>query len=270
MTISFLNLDLDAFLNDVAHWVSGDDRRDADTYQPWSELELRMFLEMQCGLSASHRVPGRFVVHHDRAFDFWKELVGKHQTQIDLVHVDAHADLGLGDASWVNIVSYFLHYPPEQRTDPPRGSSSLNPGSYIAYALAARWLASMTYVHHLMHGGMDIPVVYFENNDSSPPNRIQLKAYDKQVITRIRTEMPGPEEAISLEPVVPFTKVAISDFKADRSFQYALVCQSPGFTPATVDALIPVFTDYIDFDRSPDEVIAQTPLKPSANLPRSH
>lgn len=269
MTISFLNLDLDAFLNDVANWVSDDGRRDAAFYKPWSETDLRIFLEAQCGLSASHRVLGRFVVHHDHAFDFWKELVAKHQTQIDLVHVDAHADLGLGDASWAHIVSEWLHLPPDQRTDPPRGSAFLNAGSYVAYALAARWLASMTYVHHPKYGGKDIPCIYFENNNSEPPNRIQLKAFNPPVMEGY---MRSPnyheltaQHASKLEPFVPLTKVATPDFKADSSFEYALVCQSPGFTPATSDALIAVFSDYIDFERPPEEVIAETPLKPSTD-----
>ena len=257
MAISFLNLDLDAFVGDVAHRISGDERRDADYYKPWSEAELRAFFEKQCHLRPSRRVPGRFVVHHDKAFDFWKELVARHQTQIDLIHVDAHADLGFGDASWVHIVSELLHQPPDQRTDPPRGSRFLNAGSYIAYALAARWIASMTYVYH-PKAGDDLPTIYLENNDSAPPNHIQLKAYDAQVITSFRVEMPKPEEALSLEPVVPFTKVTIPQFNADRSFQYALLCQSPGFTPVTADALIPVLGDYIDFERPPEEVIAET------------
>lgn len=268
MGISFLNLDLDAFLDDVALWVSGDDRRDAEHYKPWSEAELRAFLEKQCHLTSSHRVPGRFVVHHDKAFDFWKELVAKHQTQIDLVHVDAHADLGLGDCSWVDIVSCVLHLPPEQRTDPPRGSAFLNLGSYVAYAVAARWLASLTYVHHSMYGGKDIPLAYFENNNSDPPNGIQLKAFDPAVMAKYKNgsldyDDLTAQHASKLEPLVPLTKVAIPDFKAERSFQYALVCQSPGFTPVASDGLIPIFADYIDFERPPEEVIAETPLKPS-------
>jgi hypothetical protein len=246
MTIPFLNLDLDAFLNNVAQWISGDQRRDADHYKPWSEAEVRAFLENQCHLTTSCRVPGRFFVHHDQAFDFWRELVARHQTQIDLVHVDAHADLGLGDASWVHVVSELLSLPVDQRSDPPRGSRFLNAGSYIAYALAARWIASMTYVHHPKEGD-DMPWIYFEHNNATPPNRIQLKAYEKHVITKFTVDLPTAEEAIAFEPVVPFTKVSILDFEADRSFQYAALCQSPGFTPATSDELIPIFKDYIDF-----------------------
>src|SRR5262249_39935876 len=138
VNISFLNLDLDAFLGNVAHSIAGDERRDPDHYKPWREAEVRAFLENQCHLKTSRRVPGRFFVHHDQAFDFWRELVARHQTQIDLVHVDAHADLGFGDASWVHIVSELLRLSVAQRSDPPRGSRFLNAGSYIAYALAAR------------------------------------------------------------------------------------------------------------------------------------
>jgi hypothetical protein len=127
MSISFLNLDLDAFLDRVVHWVSGDERREADSYKPWSEAELRAFLENQCHLSPSHRVPGRFVVHHDRAFDFWKELVARHRAQIDLVHVDAHADLGLGDASWVHVADRAVGGVSQKRTHANRRNGATWP-----------------------------------------------------------------------------------------------------------------------------------------------
>jgi hypothetical protein len=263
MSISFLNLDLDAFLSDVADSIAGDDRRD-DSYKPWREEELRAFLERQCHLTRSCPVPGRFVVHHDRAFDYWKELVARHKTQINLVHVDAHADMGQGERSWVHVVSELLYLPPDQRTDPPRASTFLSAGSYVAYALAARWIASMVYVHHPNYRGADAPALYFENNDASPPNRIQLKAYKKDGL--FRTYPPPIKDAVSFEPIVPFTKVAIADFHySDAPFQYALLCQSPGFTPAAADALIPIFDEYIEFDRPWQQVIAETPLKLNQN-----
>jgi UPF0489 domain len=246
MTIPFLNLDLDAFLNDVADWISGDERRDPKHYKPWTEAEVRSFLEKQCHLSASRRIPGRCVVHHDEAFDFWRELVARHQTQIDLVHVDAHADLGKGDRSWLHMIRRHLHLPVDQRGNPPRGSDYLNPGSYVAYALAARWIASMVYVHH-PEGGMDIPSIYLENNDPSVSGRLQLKAYSKDF--KPGSVYPPPaNEATRPEPIVPLKQVPIAQFEADKTFQYALLAQSPGFTPPTSDALIPIFRDYIDFE----------------------
>jgi hypothetical protein len=125
----------------------------------------------------------------------------------------------------------------------------------------------MTYVYHPKYGN-DLPEVYFENNDSAPPNRIQLKAFGTSVESAYmrspESGMPTAKDASKLEPFVPFTKMAIPDFKADRSFQYALLCQSPGFTSATADALIAIFGDYIEFEVTPDKVIAETPLKLSA------
>jgi UPF0489 domain len=237
---------LRCFFERCCAFNSGSERRDPAYYKPWTEAEIRAFLEKQCHLNTSHRIPGRFVVLHDEAFDFWKELVAKHRTQIDLVHVDAHADLGLGDASWLNIITQVLHLPVEQRADPLRGSRNLNPGSYVAYALAARWIASMIYVHH-PHFGNDIPRMYFENNDPSVSGRLQLKAYSKDFKPGLDYP-PAVNKATSFEPIVPLKQVPIAQFEADKPFQYALLAQSPGFTPPTSDALIAVFRDYIDFE----------------------
>jgi hypothetical protein len=229
MTISFLNLDLDALLDRVENWTSGDQRLDPEHYKPWTEVEVRAFLERQCHLSTSRRIPGRSVVHHDDAFYYWKELTAKHRTQIDLVHVDAHADFGLGDASWINVITHVLHLPVEQRTDPWRSTANLNPGSYITYALAARWIASMIYVHH-PHAGNDIPWIYFEDNDPSVSGHIQLKAYSKDF--KAGSVYPPPaDEATNLEPIVPLKQLPITQFEANKPFQYALLAQSPGFTP---------------------------------------
>jgi hypothetical protein len=202
------------------------------------------------------RISGRFVVHHHDAFYFWRELVEKHRTKIDLIHVDAHADFGLGDSSWVNVVTHVLNLPVTERADPLQ--ITLNAGNYIAYALGARWIASMVYVYH-PHAGNDLPHIYFEDNDCSPPHRIQLKAY-KADVTKAGDWPPPATEAVSFEPAVPFKKVPMTAFKTNKPLQYALLAQSPGFTPAASDALIPIFGEYIDFERAPETVIAKTKI----------
>lgn len=50
----FLDIDLDAFLNSVAHWPEGG-RLDSEDFIPWSEERLRDFLERQCLLSREGR-----------------------------------------------------------------------------------------------------------------------------------------------------------------------------------------------------------------------
>jgi hypothetical protein len=116
----------------------------------------------------------------------------------------------MGDGSWLHMITSHLHLPVDQRGDPLRGPSNLNLGSYVAYALA-------------------------------------LKAYSKDF--KPGSVYPPPaNEATRREPIVPLKQVPIAQFEAHKPFQYALLAQSPGFTPPTSDALIPIFRGYIDFE----------------------
>ena len=67
---------------------------------------MRTVLEDHCGLDRARPVPGRLVTDHFEAFLFWQELVrcGALDIPFDVVHVDAHADLGSGDAGYVYLM----------------------------------------------------------------------------------------------------------------------------------------------------------------------
>ncbi|WP_420871878.1 hypothetical protein [Cohnella rhizosphaerae] len=112
-----LDVDMDFFLSDIAHWVTDNQRLDDEYFKAWRELEFRRFLEQNCGLSRHNPIPGRVVVHHDEAFHFWKELIQRCQLQVpfELTHIDAHSDTGLGDANYVYIMKDLLHYPINER-----------------------------------------------------------------------------------------------------------------------------------------------------------
>ena len=48
-----LDLDLDFFLNGVAYFKDDDGKRlDSKFYKPWSQSQVRSFLEQKCGLSS--------------------------------------------------------------------------------------------------------------------------------------------------------------------------------------------------------------------------
>ena len=80
-----LDLDLDFFLNDVAYLQPEDqDALSSLEYRPWSREKARGFLEHQCGCSAARPVPGRTVMYHDSAFDFWSELVSSGRLTVPL------------------------------------------------------------------------------------------------------------------------------------------------------------------------------------------
>ena len=83
----------------------------------WDEKEVRQFLEQNLGLSQSRKIPGRIVSDHNEALFFWEELINnkKLSDPFDVVHVDSHADLGLGGAAWSFLQKSFLTLPVDSR-----------------------------------------------------------------------------------------------------------------------------------------------------------
>lgn len=95
-----LDLDLDFFLRDKAHFMNGSEGRlDPDEYPAWP-LDLAMtFLTERCGLDEAR--PGSWSSSTTSSFYVWGSAIeaGQLVAPFEVVHVDAHADLGLGDAS---------------------------------------------------------------------------------------------------------------------------------------------------------------------------
>lgn len=249
----FLNLDLDFFVNGIAHWQPNSQKRlSPSAFKPWTKNDVRTFLEKQCGLSSANPVPGRFVTHHDGAFDYWYEIIKKldQETKIELTHIDAHSDLGMGDSSWKYIMENLLHQPLAQRTNPMRGGTSgLDLGNYIAFAVACRWLGSIKFVLHPKWTG-DLAWLHFKNFDPRS-GYLQLKKYRLGAIhahcgytnlDKIKTLQP-----INVEPEVLYDMVPLAQYKEITGFDHALLCQSPNYTPRKADELISVFSEFIDF-----------------------
>jgi hypothetical protein len=247
--LRFLNLDLDFFIDHIIHSPGSSKRRPGPRFKPWTRKQVRHFLENQCGLSREKPVCGRFVTHHDGAFDYWRELVDdfENPTQIKLVHVDAHADLGLGDGSSDYIMEDLLHQPLVKRNKPNRDNrDGLNLGSYVAFAVACRWIKSIVFVTH-PEWRDDLPPWYFRNCDVKS-GFLELKCFPRGTInyTNIRS-VTKEVQPLHTEPLVPFSTCPHSDFEYTASFDRALLCQSPNYASRAADNLISVFADYIEF-----------------------
>lgn len=112
-----LDLDMDYFMKSVATFIgeSETDRLPEDDYGDyvWTEREVRDFLENNLGLSKGNKIRGRVVAGHNESLFFWRELIEKGEltTPFDVIHVDSHADLGLGYRSWAHILDYLLKLP---------------------------------------------------------------------------------------------------------------------------------------------------------------
>lgn len=248
----FLNLDLDFFIDDIAHFRGKGDGRLSPIYKPWARLKVRRFLEDQCGLSTKNPIPGRFVIHHDGAFDYWRDLVGdlENPSPMDVVHVDAHSDLGLGVGGWKYLMEEVLHWPVTQRCNARRNNlSGLNLANYMAFAVACRWIKSITFVIHPKWPG-DLMWLHFKNFDVGS-GFLELKCYNLGAIDQ-HCGLTDLRKIVTLtplktEPQVPFSTIPLSNFKHTSGFDRTLLCQSPNFTPRAADNLISVFADYIDF-----------------------
>jgi hypothetical protein len=277
---TILDLDLDFFVWPVAHWRGRTGRlEDNECEYLASESEVRSFLEQRCHLRRNPRIPGQQFVEHRDAFTVWRRWLqdGKLHAPFGVMHVDAHADLGLGDGGWVYLVAELLAFPVDKRSEPRLGSDALNSSNYLAFAIANRWVRDLTYVfptnpfpprrvrteasgtpspeetirklylatnpHHLEDQPPveDLVHMHFQNNDWKT-GLIELKQYRPEDTSAlvVAKEAPAPLRA---EPVVPFHLTPSGAFEFS-AFTHIVVAQSPQFTPKSADKLLSVIADY--------------------------
>lgn len=237
-----LDLDLDFFLDYIAHWKIEDGSRLSDTeYIPWTEEEVRGFLENQCRLSTNRQVKGRFVTHHHEAFLFWRDLILKEQltTPFEIVHVDAHSDTGLGDDGYLYIMTKQLHQAPSHRINPIK----LYAGNYLSHAIACRWVEKLTFV---LHPEWDNDLMWTHLKDfSDDSGAFQLKKYSATKLTSWNLDRMREIKPDDLEPEVPYELVDWKEYATQQPFDFMVLAHSPGYTPPEADRLIPIIKEYI-------------------------
>ena len=94
-----LDIDMDFFLENIENWNPfNNDRVEDDQNKPWNEKDVRHFLEFNCGLNSQNLIYSRIVKEHREAYFFWRELIQESmlKTPFEIVHIDAHSDLGGG------------------------------------------------------------------------------------------------------------------------------------------------------------------------------
>ena len=241
-----LDLDLDFFLDSIAlDQSSSGARLSEDDFKPWSGDKVREFLEGQCGLSTRRRILGKYVTHHHEAFYWWRDLIrdGKLAKPFEVVHVDAHADLGAGTFGYSKCYVGFdlMHKPMEERESPEEGGLTMNAGNYLLVAIACRWLNKLVYVMHPDNRLEDCEEWLFLDGDD------EAVAISLPKLQKPKVAIPGvPLQVIKREPPVEFAPVRGSTFHDDGSFDFVVLCQSPGFTPQSSDLLVPLIKEYMD------------------------
>lgn len=247
-----LDIDMDFFLNKVALDVPFNKKRLSSTeYKAWGERKIRHYLQFNCGLSTNNPIKGKIVTEHREAFYFWRELINQSvlTCPFDVVHIDAHADMGLGDGAWAFIFEELLKMPVEERSYIERFKRKqkkfeiLDSGNYLLYAIACRWINTLTYVTHPLSDGYDyIKDVMKDCDDNS--GYIQLKRFLKPI--------DFYEDIINqdfiCEPEVKFDIIKNYLVYLEpvlSNFDFIVFSQSPSYTPKTADFIIDIVKDYI-------------------------
>ena len=150
-----LDLDMDYFMESIANTPFSVTERLPEEdygYDVWSENKVRLFLENNLGLSKEKKTYGRIVVHHNESLFFWEELLGtgKLKDPFEVVHVDSHADLGLGSASNRFLQGEILTMPVEDRRKVRsyefNGKTEfINIGDYLLWGIAYRMFSKIIY-----------------------------------------------------------------------------------------------------------------------------
>jgi hypothetical protein len=241
-----LDIDLDFFLEGAAHWRSAtDDRLDPAEFPPWRSDDVVAFLEQRCCLTG--RLPGFVVENHSDLFSRWRDAIagGKLELPLEVSHVDAHADLGLGDGGYMYLMTELLFEPVDRRLFPKMGHAGLNDSNWLAFAVACRWISSLTYVFNLEEGPPNDIMPWVMEGFTSRADNIELAAMEEDELWKI--DSPTPPTVDQFEPKVPFRWSPWSRFRAAERYDVVCLTRSPAFTPPELDPMFDLIrASYID------------------------
>lgn len=261
-----LDLDMDYFMDSIANTpFSVQERLPEEDYGDtvWSKNKVISFFENNLGLSKEHKLPGRIVVGHDESLYFWEELLaaGKLEEPFEVIHVDSHADLGLGCSSSDFLQEGIILLPVETRRkirsfDNNGKIEKINIGDYLLWAIAYRMIAKITYCAN-PNGDKndycwDTLMDFQENFIWSEPvsNYIQLKLNRSMEMPKYNSTKRYKEKYLDgaiKEPEVELRIIpTIDDVKFIGDFDFVVMAQSPNYTPASADFILDIFREYIN------------------------
>lgn len=250
-----LDLDLDFFVEPTPTGYDTEvgKRADRKRFKVAPMTDVRIFLERNLGLSQSAPLIGCEAVTHEAAFWYWREEIyaGRLIPPLHVVHVDNHADLGMGDAGWLYLTTELMPLPLQQRTNP--SSKHLSEGNYLAFAIAAGWIGQVTYVapscrfsDNGIYRREDRIAEYFVDRNPAS-GLLSLPTYSKEF-------SPGsyPPPVLGHDPPIPFLTISADSYRAEGRFAAAFLAHSPRYTPRSADKLLPLVRKYLLLKTSED------------------
>ena len=263
--MKILDIDMDYFMEEIAHTPFNVKERLNEYYygdSVWSETKVRSFLEKNLGLSKYNKTEGRIVKNHNEALFFWEELISESKLSdpFDVIHVDSHADLGLGGNAVNFLQSSMLSLKPETRRkirdyEFNGKIEQINMGDYLLWAIAYRMISRLTYCANPTGDKNDY---CWETLKDFCEERICDRPVTNYIQLKYNSNMDFPDynstelykkkylEGALKDPEVEFVIIpTIEDVKFQGDFDYVVMAQSPNYTPASADYIIDIFREYI-------------------------
>lgn len=242
-----LDIDLDFFLDRILY--ADDEPRGRPSNQDFQVDAPQVafdFLRTQCGLDESKPIPGAACKHHREVWFHWRRLLkrGELKAPFEVIHVDAHADMGLGNNSCLYIAEELLAHPVAKRR-PPTGRENwhVSDCNFIAYALAQRWIGRLTYVTHPQWQD-DIQWLHMKDF-STTSGFVQMKQFEAGFAEELEDFMDVKQLPFKAEPEIPLNVVPRAKFKLDTPPDHVFLSRSPNYTPRTADQLFDVLSRFI-------------------------
>jgi len=231
--VKVLDLDMDFFLTDACPLAPLHERPDESCAAPYADEEVVRFLEEQCGLSRAHPLPGAIFDTHDKALDFWlsRMRAGELNAPFEVAHVDTHSDLAFGPPGPDFVLKAVLTRKPETRAalDAYRHGVKLDEANYLLFALAFRWISSLTYVRN-PRSWRDVPPCLMEDAGH----------------IRLTSDIAALMEGVNgREPAIPFEQVDDYHAFSQTGFDFVTLAQSPRYAPSSADRIIALVRSYI-------------------------
>lgn len=229
-----LDLDMDFFLSGPCALAPVGMRPPEGEAQPWTEDAVRSFLENNCGLSRKCPIPGAVFETHDMALEFWRKNCA---LPIDVTHVDAHSDLGIGKPGPGFVLESVITRRPDSRgtIEEFYEKKQLDEANYLLFAIAFRWVSSLENVRN-PNSRPDIPSFCGEGS-------LKLESSAGRILPMLNHH----------EPEIPFRVYDdwrdfsyLSDGTTNgRPYDCATMAISPRYSPASADFMIDIFKEYI-------------------------
>jgi hypothetical protein len=257
-----LHIDIDFFVDPIVYYrTDAGPRPSGREFRAEKWESVRTFLEKQCLLSPKKKLPGAAVIHNDEVFGELEKVIanGSLSTPFEMIHVDAHADLGVGeyDRSFERISTDILHLPVEKRAPAIRsGFGALGFGNWLAFCLACRWIDRLTVVRHpeakddlqpgyfveyLQPKWQSRPEVRDLNIRMQPLSRSEFESGAFRLTGRWGKKLAQPVEP----PLIPTTVVERAAFQLDRPPDFLFLCLSPGYSPPSIDKIFERLKKYL-------------------------